>query len=135
MTLLFPVFFSQASSDEVVSIEINKSGIAYQGHSKTEQDGCKLFRPTKEQLAEYFNHSQRLEFGGWRENKYYSPCIVTGKVTFKSGQSGKFTIQSSGFGYGTFNKKDINFFHKKNKWFDPFQCTYSMGEETELDCN
>lgn len=135
LIFFFPAFFSLASSDEVTSVEINKSGIAYQGHSKVEQEGCKSFKPTQEQLTEYFNQSQKLEFGGWQEHKYYSPCIVTGKVSFKNGQSGKFTVQSSGFGYGRFNNKDINFFRKKNKWFDPFQCTYAMGDESEPGCD
>ncbi|WP_261642095.1 hypothetical protein [Erwinia mallotivora] len=137
IALIFFFTFSSrfACSDVVTDIEINESGIAYIGHSKVEQEGCKLFRPTPEQLAEYFNQAQRLEFGGWREHTYYSPCIVTGKVSFKSGQSGKFTIQSSGYGYGTFNNKAINFFHKENPWFDPFQCSYAMGDEPDPGCD
>ncbi|MFC0138988.1 hypothetical protein ACFFJN_01980 [Erwinia mallotivora] len=77
-----------------------------------------------------------MEEGGQTEHKYYSPCIVTGSVVFKDGKSGKFTLQSSGFGSGTFgNKEVIYFFHEKNPWFDPFQCSYAMGDEPDPGCD
>ncbi|MEI2264507.1 hypothetical protein [Erwinia sp. CGal63] len=132
MVFLFP---GQPFADRVVKIEIEKTGIAYKGRSEVEQEGCKLFRPTEKQLIQYFNQAQRLEFGGWREHKYYSPCIVIGRVTFKEGMSGRFTLQSSGFGYGVFNHQQINFFNEFNPWFDPFQCTYAMGDEVEPGCD
>ncbi|MGV3345040.1 hypothetical protein ACGVWS_04590 [Enterobacteriaceae bacterium LUAb1] len=135
LILFFSIFSGLAWSDKVTDIEIEKVGIAYQGRSKVEQEGCKLFRPTKEQIANYFNQASRMEEGGSTGHQYYSPCIATGKVTFKDGKSGEFTLQSSGFGSGTFgNKEVIYFFHKDNQWVDPFQCTYAMGDEPEPGC-
>ncbi|MGV3345038.1 hypothetical protein ACGVWS_04580 [Enterobacteriaceae bacterium LUAb1] len=135
LVIICSAFSSLAWSDKVTNIEIEESGISYEGHSKVEQEGCKLFRPTKEQMINYFNKASELEYGGSTEHQYYSPCIATGTVTFKDKTSVKWTVQSSGFGYGTFsNKKFINFFYKDNQWVDPFQCTYAMGDEPEPGC-
>lgn len=122
-------------SQHVTNVEIDKTGIAYQGRSEVEHEGCKLFQPTREQLVNYFNRAARREEDGRPGHQYYSPCIVAGKVTFTNGDSGRFTLQSSGFGYATFNHKEVHFFHKDNPWFDPFQCTYAMGDEVEPGCD
>lgn len=95
--LPFFVFSNLACSKEVSNIKINKVGIAYEGHSETEKEGCKLFRPTKEQIINYFNKAKVLKYGGSIEHQYYSPCIATGMVTFKDGSTGQWIIQSSGF--------------------------------------
>ena len=129
--------FIHAKDREITSIEILETGVAYEGHSKIEQKVCSFFQPTKKQLIEYFEKSDWLNEGGEISHQYYSPCIVIGKVTFKNGISVKWTIQSSGYGYGVFNyNKNMIFFRKNNEWFDPFQCTYSMGDDEDdyIDC-
>jgi len=131
---LFFIFSNLAYSKGVRNIEVNKVGGVYEGHSITEKKGCKLFRPTKEQVINYFNKAKELKYGGSIEHQYYSPCIATGIVTFKDGTTGKWTIQSSGFGYGTFNNEAMNFFYKDNEWNDPFKCSYAMGDESEPGC-
>lgn len=119
----------------VTHVEIKDSGLAYEGRSEVEQEGCKLFRPTEKQLINYFNEAARTSEGGQTGKQYYSPCIATGKVTFKDGKSGRFTLQSSGFGSGNFGDREvIYFFRKDNPWLDPFRCTYAMSDEVEPDC-
>lgn len=134
----FVIYFLSGFSyaKEVKNIEIIKYGIAYEGRSKVEQEGCALFRPTKEQLIDYFNQATRMDEGGSVGHQYYSPCITVGKVTFEDGNSVGFTLQSSGFTSGNLgNKEAIYFFHKDNKWYDPFECTYAMGDESEPGCD
>lgn len=134
--VLFLLFFKAVYAKDVSNIEILKTGIVYEGHSETEKEGCKLFIPTKEQLVEFFEKSTELEYGGSIEHQYYSPCIATGTVLFKDGTYGRWTIQSSGYGYGTLNNNNpMSFFHKDNKWYDPFECTYAMGDEPEPGCD
>lgn len=134
-TLILATISTSVSSKDVNNVEILSIGIAYEGHSETEKEGCKLFRPTKEQIINFFKNAQEPEYGGSVEHKYYSPCISTGTVTFTDGTSGEWTIQSSGFGYATFgDKKSINFFYKDNNWVDPFQCAYASGDEVEPGC-
>ncbi|WP_455815182.1 hypothetical protein [Pseudomonas graminis] len=134
----FVIYFLSGFSyaKEVKNIEFLKYGIAYEGRSKVEQEGCALFRPTKEQLVEFFEKARELEYGGSIAHQYYSPCIATGTVSFKDGTSGRWSIQSSGYGYATLNNnKPMDFFYKDNKWYDPFECTYAMGDESEPGCD
>lgn len=130
------LFSGFSYSKEVKNIENLKYDIVDEGRSKVEQEGCALFRPTKEQLIDYFNQATRMDEGGSIGHQHYSPCITTGKVTFEDGNSVSFTLQSSGFTSGNFgNKEAIYFFHKDNKWYDPFECTYAMGDEAEPGCD
>lgn len=136
ISILLSIFPCMAISSKVSHVEIESTGIAYEGRSKVEQEGCALFRPTKEQLTDYFNQADKMDEGGSVGHQYFSPCITVGKVTFEDGNSVSFTLQSSGFTSGNFgNKEAIYFFHKDNKWYDPFECTYAMGDESEPGCD
>ena len=122
-----------AKEREVTSLEIVRFGMP-EGISETEKEGCSFFKPTKEQIIEYLEEADWLNEGGELLHQYYSPCFVTGKVTFKDGFSGEWTIKSSGYGRGSFNYNDeVYFFREKNGWFDPFQCLYYMGDEPDPD--
>ncbi|WP_380178407.1 hypothetical protein [Kalamiella sp. sgz302252] len=116
-------------------IEITESGIAYEGRNQTEQEGCKLFKPSEQEVADYFSQAASMKEGGQAGKKYFSPCITTGKVAFADDRSGSFTLQSSGFASVTFGDKEVTyFFRKNNPWVDPFQCSYAMGDEAEPGC-
>lgn len=59
--LFFPDF---VYSKNVRNIEILKIGIAYEGYRETEKEGGKLFKPTKEQIVNFFEKAKELEYGG-----------------------------------------------------------------------
>lgn len=131
LTLLyFSLISIQSYAGIVESIDIQDSGIIYKERSDVEKDGCRLFTPNKAQVVDFFNQAKTFSEGGAIEHEYYSPCIAIGKIAFKNGTAGRWTLQSSGFGYVTFeNKKTTYFFYKHNSWFDPFACTYGVGDE------
>ncbi|WBF47639.1 hypothetical protein [Serratia rubidaea] len=134
-TLLLALFFSSLISTQsyagiVEIIDVQDSGIIYKGRSSVEKEGCRLFVPSKAQVVNFFNQAKTLPEGGAIEHEYYSPCIAIGKIVFKDGSTGRWTLQSSGFGYVTFeDQKTTYFFYKNNSWFDPFACTYGVGDE------
>ena len=109
-----------AKDREVTSLEILKIGIAYEGRSEIEKKACSYFKPTKKQLIYFFENAIEFDEGGEIAHEYYSPCIATGKVIFADGIEGRWTVQSSGYGYGIFNNKELNFFLKDNEWNDDY---------------
>jgi len=135
---LLSFLFTQAQSRAVESIEIKE----LDSHDETrraeyqyEKIACEKFKPTKEQIINYFKISEEASGSGDWLHEYYSPCISRGKVTFKDGSSGNWNIQSSGLGFVIFNNgKTANFFYKNNKWTDPYACSYGLGDDPEPGC-
>lgn len=116
LVFLFIPTFTQARV--VNEIKIMETG-AWDSDNRAEyeKEGCKTFNPTKEQLIQYFSQAQESSASGNWINEYYSPCIASGKVTFKDGDSGAWRIHSSGLGWVDFiNKKRRYFYFTDNDW-------------------
>ncbi|MTD26646.1 hypothetical protein [Erwinia sorbitola] len=128
------ILFSTISHGRVVSeIEVKETGIHAIGRNdKYEKKACKVFRPTKKQLIHYFNQAKESEESGKILHEYYSPCLAKGLIKFQDGSSGRWILQSSGFGYVIFSSNQTTyFFHKNNQWTDPYACTYGLSDEIE----
>lgn len=125
----------QLQAKEVSKLVIYETGTVYQNHNdKYEAAACKKFLPAKEQIITYFAHAEESKENSWM-HEYYSACISTGYVEFKDGTSGKWTIQSSGYGYIIFNDgSSADFLYRNNKWEDPNACTYGLSDEPEPGC-
>lgn len=133
---LLTCFFSNPlQAKELNSVDIYKTGTVYQNHhDKYVIDSCKKFLPTKEQIITYFTFAEESKENSWM-HEYYSACISTGYVEFKDGTSGKWTIQSSGYGYVIFDDgSSVDFLYRNNKWEDPNACTYGLSDEPEPGC-
>lgn len=127
---------SQVQGREVSHIVIKGVGKHYSGRKdKNEENVCKKFKPTMQQLIRYFNKAKESPEGGEWLNKYYSPCFSVGQVIFHDGSSARWTLQSSGFSYVTFSgEKTIYFFNRDNQWEDPYACSYGLSGEPEDGC-
>lgn len=119
--IVFLIFLCTSTFAEariVNEIEILKAG-AWDSDNRAEyeKEGCKTFIPSKEQLIQYFSHAQESSSSGDWINDYYSPCVASGNVTFKDGDSGAWTIHSSGLGWvDIINKKRRYFYFIDNDW-------------------
>lgn len=128
---LFLVASMQTQARVVDDINVERVGAQESGRKdENERETCKAYRPKKEQLVRYFNLGRESQESGNLLHEYYSPCIATGTIKFKDGASGVWTVQSSGLGIVIFeNGKSSVFFHKDNKWNDPYACTYGLGND------
>ncbi|MFH5255488.1 hypothetical protein ACGTRS_30080, partial [Burkholderia semiarida] len=62
----------------------------------------------------------------------YSSCYAAGTLKFDDGSSGKWDLSSSGVATFIFTRGDaVTLFYKNNKWYDPFACTYGLGDVGE----
>lgn len=125
------IFSNQVQSREVSDISIKDIGQYDEGRGyKHERDVCKNFRPTKKQIIRFFNLAKESKESGDLLHEYYSPCLSSGTIKFKDGSSGDWTIQSSGLAFAILdNGESLVFFHKDNKWTDPYACTYGLGND------
>ncbi|WP_421504733.1 hypothetical protein [Erwinia rhapontici] len=128
---LFLVVSIQSQARVVSNIDVERVGAQESGRKdENERAACKVYRPTQEQLITYFNLATESQESGNLLHEYYSPCIATGKVKFKDGASGVWTVQSSGLGLAILdNGESLVFFHKDNQWTDPYACTYGLGND------
>ncbi|WP_336803839.1 hypothetical protein [Erwinia aphidicola] len=132
ITLSFLCILSPQVKGRVVSqLEIKGVGLVEDGRNdKSEERECKSFKPTKIQMIAFFNLAKESEKNGTLLHEYYSPCLAIGTIKFQDGSSGRWTVKSSGLGFVIFeNKKSAVFFHKENKWDDPYACTYGLGDD------
>lgn len=129
-SLLFYISI-QTQARVVSEIKIDEVG-AYDERrgNKNEEEACKVYRPTEKQMIRFFNLAEELQESGNLLHEYYSPCLTTGKIKFKDGASGVWTVQSSGLGLAIFDNGDsATFFLKDNQWTDPYACTYGLGDD------
>lgn len=119
----------QVGGRTVEQMEIKKVGInSRAAKNPTEIDMCKDFRPTKEQMVNYFNSARELNEDETLLHEYYSPCIAKGNVKIDGNIKGEWTLQSSGLAYIlTDKKKSLIFFLKDNQWEDPYACMYGLS--------
>jgi len=116
LCLLFLPAFIQAR--EVSQIKILVQG-AYDSEDRAEyeKDGCKTFKPTKEQLIHYFTKAKESNSNSPWMHEYYSPCVASGTINFNDGSSGKWTIHSSGLGWVDFINGEVKYFYYiDNEW-------------------
>lgn len=128
---LFIVVSMQTQARVVTEIKIEEIGAYDEGRkNKNEEEACKVYRPTKKQMIRFFNLAKESEKSGSLLHEYYSPCLATGKIKFKDGATGVWTVQSSGLGLAIFdNGESAVFFLKDNQWTDPYACTYGLGDD------
>lgn len=131
ITSLYLVASMHTQARVVDYINVERVGAQESGRKdENEREACKVYRPTEEQLVRYFNLATESQESGNLLHEYYSPCIATGKIKFKDGASGVWTVQSSGLGLAIFdNGESAVFFHKDNKWTDPYACTYGLSND------
>ncbi|WP_455810559.1 hypothetical protein [Pseudomonas graminis] len=121
----------QVGARTVEQVEITEVGInSRAAKNPNEIDMCKDFRPTKEQMVNYFHSARELNEDETLLHEYYSPCIAKGNVKLDGNIKGEWTLQSSGLVYIlTDKKKTIVFFLKDNQWEDPYACMYGLSGE------
>ncbi|MEJ5177036.1 hypothetical protein [Erwinia sp. MYb416] len=113
---------SAEAAREVAHVKIIKSGYFDEIDKEDPYnyaEGCKLFKPTKEKLINYFSKAEENGYGWMHE--YYTPCIASGTVTFKDGSYGDWVMHDSGYGWVTFKDKkndgkEVSFLHVNNGW-------------------
>ncbi|MFK8257445.1 hypothetical protein ACFL9S_06610 [Erwinia sp. AnSW2-5] len=121
----------QVGARTVEQVEIKEVGINSRAvKNPNEIDMCKDFRPTREQIINYFNSARELNENETLLHEYYFPCIAKGNVNLDENIKGEWTLQSSGLAYIlTDKKKNIVFFLKDNQWEDPYACMYGLSGE------
>jgi len=128
---LFFVIPTHAQARVVSQVDVEGVGLIYDGRNdKNEEEACKVFKPTKKQVVQFFNKAKESKKHGTLLHEYYSPCISLGAIKFEDGSSGRWTLQSSGLAFVIFdNGESATFFHKGNQWTDPYACTYGLGDD------
>lgn len=92
---------------------------------------CKAFRPTKNDVRQFFLKSYPVPAKMGLHDRY-SPCYAKGFVEFSDNTRGDWKIRSSGNGTLVFDTGDrVNLFYRDYKWNDPFACSYGVGDEGE----
>ncbi|WP_338493727.1 hypothetical protein VRB95_05040 [Erwinia aphidicola] len=118
----------------VSHIEIRDTGIydkLYNNENGKEQ--CKNFQPTKKQIISFFNSAKESKETNGLFHEYYSPCSATGIIKFKDGSSGTWQLESSGLSFVNFSNGELAvFFHRENKWNDPYACAYGNDEDVPV---
>ncbi|MBV8273344.1 MAG: hypothetical protein JO067_13830 [Cupriavidus sp.] len=112
---------SDAQARGVKSVTIEKIGASTKS---SDREYCKPFRPSVEQIRDYFSHAYPVP-GVYALKPRYSPCYATGRVQFDDGFDGKWIIYSGGTSYIDWSiGGQVTLFYKKRKWFDPYTDMY-----------
>lgn len=115
-----------AQARDVQHVEILETGMSRDDEAI---EYCKKFRPTKKQIKNFFSKAYPVE-GYVLSHERYSSCYATGALTFADGSSGKWKLSSSGVATFAFARGDVvTLFHRKNRWHDPFSCTYGLSDQ------
>ncbi|MBT0394096.1 hypothetical protein ISO77_00875 [Morganella morganii subsp. morganii] len=113
------VFMPVLTQARVVSdIKISVTGnYDSEDRAEYEKEGCKTFNPTKKQLIYYFTKAEESDSNNLWMHEYYSPCIASGTIIFKGGDSGKWILHSSGLGWVDFTDGKLRYFYyTDNEW-------------------
>lgn len=118
-----------AQARPVKHVEIDAAGLNLESVKNPNAiEACKKFKPTKEQVTRFFERAYPVE-SYILTTERYSSCYAKGSLTFSDGSFGTWILYSSGTALFTFSRGDqVNFFHKNNKWHDPYACTYGLGD-------
>lgn len=120
----------------VTQVTVDKVGLNLQPKDQNLTYGCKVFRPTIDQIKRYFSKAYPVE-GYVLTTERYSPCYATGTVEFTDNNTGrvsmgKFQLRSSGTATLWWSRGDsVDLLYKDNQWNDPFACGYGLGDEGE----
>ncbi|WP_124471011.1 hypothetical protein [Burkholderia ubonensis] len=94
-------------------------------------NACKKFQPTVKQVGNFFLKAYPVE-GYMFSHERYSSCYAKGTLKFDDGSSGTWELSSSGVATFIFTRGDVvTLYYKNNKWYDPFACTYGLGNVGE----
>lgn len=128
----FPIFSVLAEDRVVQSVFIQVTGFSDNDRNdKNEEIACEFFKPTQNQVIDFFSSARTDVDKAQLIHERYSPCKSAGLIKFDNGLSGSWVLQSSGVGriFYDNSKKVVYFFHKDNKWTDPYACTYGLGDD------
>jgi hypothetical protein len=107
-------------------IKIYESG---KSRDRSEALTCKKFKPTIDQVRNFFTKARPTE-EYILSHERYSPCYAAGILKFNDGNYGKWKLSSSGVATLIFSKGGVaTLLYKKNKWHDPFACTYGNTDD------
>jgi hypothetical protein len=125
---LIALLCSASQARTVTSIKITESG---QSRDESAMENCRKFQPTLTQVKEFFSKAYPVE-GYVLSHERYSSCYATGVLKFSDGSGGEWKLSSSGVATFTFSRGDtVTLFHRKNRWHDPFACSYGPRDEPE----
>ncbi|MBO9649389.1 MAG: hypothetical protein J7605_12820 [Variovorax sp.] len=116
----------------VLNLQIETTGQSDESlQNEAAARACRKFRPTQNQLVQFFNRAYAVEAAKIMHDRY-SPCYATGKLRFSDGYFGEWVMYSSGVARFTFNGGDVVYlYHRGNRWYDPNACTYGLADEGE----
>jgi hypothetical protein len=116
----------------VAKVVIDEVGKSLPDRDPAVAVACKKFIPTANQVKRFFSKSYPVE-GRMIFHDHYSPCYIKGTVLFDDRSSGEWIIYSGGTAslVWTLGQDKVNLFYGRNKWHDPFACTYGLGDEPE----
>lgn len=93
---------------------------------------CRKFRPTHRQLVSFFTRAKPPQNLGALLHERYSACAAEGWIKFRDGTSGQWVLKSSGVAWVIFDGGEtLHLFRRRNRWHDPYACTYGLGDEGE----
>ncbi len=125
LSLLFLTGFSEAQSVSSVNI-VSIGQTLKEVTNPYEIRACKKFRPTKEQVINFFNHAYPVE-SHFADDTRYSSCYAQGDVKYGDQLPGKWMLYSSGIALLVLNdERSVNLFYDHNQWHDPNGGTYDI---------
>lgn len=90
----------------------------------SEINACKKFRPTSEQVINFFNHAYPVE-NHFATDTRYSSCYAQGDIKYGDQLPGKWMLYSSGIATLILNDgNSVNLFYEHNTWYDPNEGGY-----------
>jgi len=115
-TFLLPTFSAARGIKELSIIKIGRS---LESDDVSVQQ-CKLFRPTLNQVRQYFIKAYPVPRVVTADT-YYSPCYAEGNIKFTDDLSGTWRLYSSGAAGLTWALGGgVNLLYRRNDWKDPF---------------
>lgn len=93
-------------------------------------EACRKFRPSAGQIKIFFSRAYPVE-QRYIMHDHYSPCYARGTVLFTDGSGGEWILYSGGTAslVWRLGQDKVNLFYGRNKWHDPFACTYGMESD------
>jgi hypothetical protein len=119
---LSPLPIFARSITQVIIEAVGQSDI----HADPPSQGCKQFRPTENQIRQYFSKAYPVPAKVGAQMRY-SPCYARGKIAFSDTTRGAWKISSGGAATLSWDTGDVvTLFYNGYGWFDPFAGMYGL---------